>query len=409
MEKALLVIIKHEKEDKNWEAESLGAELRELARSSGVFIAGELIARRSDFTAKYLIGEGKIRQIADKSRALGCQVVIFNHDLNGTQQRNLEDVLDTKTIDRTQLILDIFAQRAHSKEGKIQVELAQLIYLLPRLTGKGIILSRLGGGIGTRGPGEKKLEADRRKIREKIVRLKKELDLATAQREARRKNRRRFDTPSVALVGYTNAGKSTLFNAFTASGAYVKDKLFSTLDPTVRKYTLPNNQTIVFSDTVGFIHNLPHHLIESFKATLEEAVHADILLHVVDMSHPRIEECRVAVEGVLSDLGLEGKSVVNVLNKRDLLSDEMLASGITGRFDSPVVISALRKAGLDALNERLMQELSSLMTYISVELHQTDMKRLNIIYTYGNVLKKEYRGNKVYIEAAIPERFRGLL
>ena len=335
-------------------------------------------------------------------------VVIFNHDLGATQQRNLEDILDIKTIDRTQLILDIFAHRAHSKEGKIQVELAQLVYLLPRLIGKGIILSRLGGGIGTRGPGEQKLEVDRRKIRQRIDRLKRELDNATRQRAARRKTRERFSASAIALVGYTNAGKSTIFNALTNADVYVRDKLFSTLDPTVRKYVLPNNQRIVFSDTVGFIYNLPHHLVESFKATLEEAVHADILLHVIDVSHPKIIECNESVRRILKELGIENKPIINVLNKKDKIEDEIMLSGIRRNFESPVVISALKREGLDDLLARLVAELSTLMADIKIILPHKDMKKYNIIHEYGKVLKTEYRKDGIYIEARIPAKVKDM-
>lgn len=409
MEEAILVTVKHIKEDKKWSVEELAAELRELVISSGVKMSSEVAVKCSEFTPRYLIGKGKVEEIASIAEERNSRVIVFNHDLSGTQQRNLEEVLDRKTIDRTQLILDIFAQRAHSKEGKIQVELAQLIYLLPRLAGKGIILSRLGGGIGTRGPGEQKLEVDRRKIRDRIARLKKDLDGATNQRDARRKNRVRFSDATIALVGYTNAGKSTLFNALTDAGVHVRDKLFSTLDPTVRRYILPNNQRVVFSDTVGFIYNLPHHLIESFKATLEEAVQADILLHVIDVSHPKMMECSEAVYEVLKDLHIEDKLIIDVLNKKDKIDDEILLANIKSRFMSPVVISALKKEGLDDLIDRLVSELSRLMTDIKITLPHKDMKKYNIIHEYGHVLKKEYRKDSIYIEARIPIKLKAML
>ena len=408
-EEAVIVTVRHDREDRSWSAGDLSGELRELVVSSGVKIAREIIAKCSEFTPKFLMGKGKVEEIASIVRGMAGSVVIFNHDLSGTQQRNLEDVMEAKTIDRTQLILDIFAQRAHSKEGKIQVELAQLVYLLPRLTGKGIILSRLGGGIGTRGPGEKKLEVDRRKIRDKIARLKRDLSDATSQRGARRKNRERFSASSIALVGYTNAGKSTLFNAMTNADVYVRDRLFSTLDPTVRRYVLPNNQRIVFSDTVGFIHNLPHHLIESFKATLEEAVQADILLHVIDASHPKILECCASVRKVLSELGIENKPVIDVLNKKDKVEDMILLAGLKRHFHLPVTISALKREGLDALTERLVAELSSLMSGIKITIPHRDMKKYNLIHEYGSVLKQEYKDDSIYIEARIPSKLKDML
>ena len=409
MEEAILVTVRHAKEDRAWSAEDLSAELRELALSSGIRISGEVTAACGEFSPKYLIGKGKAGEIAALAGGKKSDVVIFNRDLNGTQQRNLEALFDIKTIDRAQLILDIFARRAHSKEGKIQVELAQLMYLLPRLTGKGIILSRLGGGIGTRGPGEQKLEIDRRRIRLKIDRLKKELDAATTQRAARRKARERFSNSTAALVGYTNSGKSTLFNALTNADVYVRDRLFSTLDATIRKYVLANNQIVLFSDTVGFIHNLPHHLIESFKATLEEAVSADILIHVIDISRPKAVECASSVVGVLEELGIGDRPVINVLNKKDKIEDKAILARMKNDFEAPVTVSALKKEGIDRLLERLISELSGLMTDIKIDLPHTDMKKYNIIHKYGKVIKKEYGKDSVYIEARIPSRIKGML
>ncbi|MBU4375847.1 MAG: GTPase HflX [Candidatus Omnitrophica bacterium] len=404
MEKAVIVTVRHEKEDSKWSIEDLSAELRELVVSSGVRIAGEALARCSEFSPKYLVGKGKVEEILQLAQAENANVVIFNHDLSGTQQRNLEDVFEIKTIDRTQLILDIFAQRAHSKEGKLQVELAQLVYLMPRLVGEGVMLSRLGGGIGTRGPGEQKLEMERRNIRDSIAQLKKDLDDITAQRDARRKNRERFLASSIAMVGYTNAGKSTLFNALTEAGVAVKDKLFSTLDPTIRRYVLPDNQRVLLSDTVGFIHNLPHHLVESFKATLEETVHADILLHVIDASHPKIQECVRAVKGVLEDLEIGDKPVINVLNKKDKITDNIILSSIEKQFEHPVLISALKHDGIDGLIGRIEREISQLTTEIKITLSHAEMKKYSMIREHGKVLKEEFRDDAIYIEAKIPKR-----
>lgn len=409
MEKSVIVTVRHEKEAANWSMEDLSAELRELVISSGAGIADEIKARCIDFSPKYLIGKGKVEEVLKAAQTKRAGVVIFNHDLSGTQQRNLEEVFGVKTIDRTQLILDIFAQRAHSKEGKLQVELAQLIYLLPRLVGKGIVLSRLGGGIGTRGPGEQKLEADRRRIRSRIDRLKSDLGRITAEREARRKNRERFSVQTIALVGYTNAGKSTLFNALTEAGVAIEDKLFTTLDPTVRRYILPDNQRILFSDTVGFIHNLPHHLVESFKATLEEAVHADILIHVIDISHHKAVECAAAVKDVLKDLGIEDKPVINVLNKKDKIDDNISMMAIKSRFEAPIVISALKRDGLCELIDRISGELSHMTARIKITLPHKEMKKYSIIKKYGEILKEEFRKDSIYIEARMPKRLVSLL
>ena len=287
------------------------------------------------------------------SAAKNIAVVIFNNDLSGTQQRNLEDMIKRKVIDRTQLILDIFARRARSNEGKAQVELAQLLYLLPRLTGKGIHLSRLGGGIGTIGPGEQKLEVDRRRIRSRISRLEKELKDLSSRRGMMRKKRERFSLPTVAIIGYTNVGKSTLINALTSSDVMVRDKLFSTLDPTVRRYTMPDRKSVLFVDTVGFIDKLPHKLIEAFKATLEEVSEANLLLHLVDISHPKAKEQSDAVDKVLEEIGAKDKPVIFVLNKIDKVTDVSIVEKAMAYFPNAVAISAARKEGFDSLIDRI--------------------------------------------------------
>ncbi|MFH1665638.1 MAG: GTPase HflX [Candidatus Omnitrophota bacterium] len=340
-ERAVLVTVE-EAGREAWKAEHRAAELARLALSCGVEIAGTEICGRKVLTPNYFIGKGKVLELADMAEEQGADVVIFNNDLSPSQQTNLEDALNAKVIDRTQLILDIFARRAVSNEGKVQVELAQLLYLLPRLSGKGVQLSRLGGGVGTRGPGEQKLEVDRRRIRSRISKLKRELKDITGQRKLRRAQRDKFSMLTAALVGYTNSGKSTLFNVLTDSGVCVKDQLFSTLDPTVRKICLPGNQGALVSDTVGFLQDLPHHLIESFKATLEEVVNADLLFCVIDMSDERMEQQKVSVFEVLKELGAQDKPVITVLNKADKVPDSMERERIKLRFHDPMVISALR-------------------------------------------------------------------
>ncbi len=291
MEKALSVVIITDRIKKdNWGADDISSEFDELVRSARVKLTDRIVCNLKIPSSALLLGKGKMDQIHGLAESQDINTVIFSENLSGTQQKNIEDAIGVKTIDRTQLILDIFARHAKSSEGKIQVELAQLEYLLPRLVGKGIILSRLGGGIGTRGPGEQKLEIDRRRVRARIDKLRRNLESVTKQRTMRRRKRERFSMLTVAIIGYTNAGKSTLLNALTGSDILVDKMLFSTLDPTIRKYTLPNNQNILFIDTVGFIYKLPHNLIEAFKATLEEVVEADVLLHLLDMSHPKIKE-----------------------------------------------------------------------------------------------------------------------
>ncbi|MBL7085349.1 MAG: GTPase HflX [Candidatus Omnitrophica bacterium] len=390
----------------SWSPENLAKELKELACSSGVGVIRELIYRRAKPTPAYFIGKGKVEELSYLVQELGADAIIFSEDLTSTQQRNLEEALGVKTIDRTQLILDIFAQRAKSREGKIQIELAQLKYLLPRLSGKGIILSRLGGGIGTRGPGEKKLEVDRRRIRERLGRLKKELQGLSQRRGSLREHRRRHSLPTVCVVGYTNAGKSTLVNRLTDAKQIVRGSLFSTLDSVARKFTLPSKQKVLFSDTVGFLHRLPHHLIEAFKATLEEVKEADILLHVLDISTPCVYEQNEAVYEVLRELEAEKKPVICALNKLDLLSNEFSLKRYLKDFKNSVAISALRGTNIEQLVERIDHQLANFMTEIEVFIPQEKMYLVNLIYEEGQVFKKEYQGNKLYLQARVPQSIK---
>ncbi|GBF34077.1 GTP-binding protein HflX [Desulfocucumis palustris] len=292
-------------------------ELAMLAETAGARVAGISLQKRSRPDAATFIGRGKVEEIKAAIQDLQANLVICDRELSPAQLRNLENSLDVKVIDRTQLILDIFARRARTREGKLQVELAQLNYILPRLTGIGIQLSRLGGGIGTRGPGETKLEVDRRKIRKRIADLRHEIDQVKRHRNLLRSGRKKVPFPLVALVGYTNAGKSTLLNTLTGADVLVEDKLFATLDPTTRRVVLPDNQTILLTDTVGFIGNLPHHLVAAFRATLEEVIEADLLLHVADICHPNIEAQVKSVEKVLESLEAIAKPTLMVYNKMD--------------------------------------------------------------------------------------------
>jgi len=334
-------------------------ELEELATSAGCRVVNTVSARRHTPVAGTLIGSGKVEEIASVAEQADAQVVIFNQELSPAQQRNIEEAVQVKTIDRTQLILDIFAQRARSSEGKVQVELAQLRYLLPRLAGKGIWLSRLGGGIGTRGPGEQKLEVDRRHIRRRITKLTGELDKLAQRREATRQHRQEAQLPVAALVGYTNAGKSTLLNRLSGSSALTENRLFTTLDPLARRVRLPSGRWVVLTDTVGFLHRLPHHLIEAFKATLEETRAADLLLHVLDASHPLAAEHAEAVDHVLALLAMKEKPLVTVLNKIDQLPNPSVVTALARTLPSPVAVSALRGQGLPELLALIEHRLSA--------------------------------------------------
>lgn len=407
-ERAVLVTVDIPGQD-SWTAGDAAGELARLASSSGVQVIKEVICRRGSPTPAYFIGKGKAEELSSLCRSLSADVLIFNEDLDSGQQRNLEEIVQVKTIDRTQLILDIFAQRAKSREGKIQVELAQLEYLLPRLSGKGVLLSRLGAGIGTRGPGEEKLEVDRRRIKERISRMKKELDNLSRRRAALREQRRRHSLPTVAIVGYTNAGKSTLINRLSGAHQIVQDKLFSTLDPLVRGVVLPNGQKILLSDTVGFLHRLPHHLIEAFKATLEEVREADILLHVLDVSSAFVDEQNEAVKEVLKQLGADKKPLITALNKVDMQADNDTLKRYLLDFKNSLAVSALEGTNMRQLLEKISEHLSGLITDIEIfiPIHQAQL--VNVIYSEGKVFKKEYYEDKIFIQAQVPVRIKAKL
>ena len=329
--------------------ESSLQELAELAQSAGAQVIKRFIQERARPDPAHLIGSGKLREIRDWVLAQDADLVIVDEDLSPAQQRNLEELLETKVLDRSELILDIFAQRAHSRDGKLQVELAQLEYLLPRLTGRGVALSRLGGGIGTRGPGETKLEADRRTIRVRISRIRKELKKLERRRLLHRRNRKRMPITVVSLTGYTNAGKSALFNGLAGEETYVSPRMFATLDPLVRKVTLAGGRDVLLSDTVGFIRKLPHSLVAAFHATLEETLEADMILHVIDVSQENHRALRSAVYVVLEEIGLRDKPILEVYNKIDLLE------GIprTDTSEEHVFVSAHTGEGVPDLLEKL--------------------------------------------------------
>ena len=332
-----------------WEAEDSLAELEQLARSAGARVADAVLQERDRLDPRYLIGKGKALEI--RQRCAGVDLVILDEELSGSQQRNLEQLLGKRVVDRTGLILDIFAQRAQSREGKLQVELAQLDYLLPRLAGAWTHLERLGGGIGTRGPGETQLESDRRRVRTRMAKIRRDLEQVRRHRALLRRPRRKVPFPILALVGYTNAGKSSILNALTHAGVVVQDQLFATLDPTLRRLALPDDRVALLSDTVGFIRKLPHQLVAAFQATLEEIQEATVLLHVVDVSHPHAEAQQAAVESVLGELGLADRPTILVFNKIDRLGRSPFAwRPGSGR----VAISAKTGAGLDELRQEIV-------------------------------------------------------
>ncbi len=399
-ERAFLVGLEHAGVNR-WDLQESLAELAELAASAGAQVVGSLTQKLDHPTAPFYIGKGKAEAVAAQCRDVGATTVIFDDELSPAQGRNLEKLTARKVLDRTQLILDIFAQRARSREGRLQIELAQLQYLLPRLTRMWRHLSRQSGGIGTRGPGETQLEVDRRRVQARIARLEREMAEVRKHRGIQREGRRRGHWPVVALVGYTNAGKSTLLNRLTGAGVLAEDKLFATLDPTTRQLLLPSNQKILLTDTVGFIRKLPHTLIESFKATLEEVREADLLIHVADAAHPQLREQMAAVESVIRDLDAHGKQTLIVFNKADITTSEHLDAQLQ-RFPGSVAISARTGSGLDDLRAELASRLGEWRLRAEIDLPATESALIAEIHRVGHVLAIRYEGDRVLIQAHIP-------
>jgi len=410
-ERAVLVGVERSGHDR-WSLQDSLEELRELARTAGVEVVDVITQKRDQPDAATFIGRGKAEEIAALCKETTANVVIFDDDLTPAQGRNLAEVLGegVKVLDRTELILDIFAQRARTREGKLQVELAQLQYMLPRLTGLWTHLSRQRAGVGARGPGEMQLEVDRRRVMERITRLKRELEEVRKNRRIERSGRQRLHWPVVSLIGYTNTGKSTLLNALTGANVLAEDKLFATLDPTTRKVRLPNNQNILLTDTVGFLRKLPHGLIAAFKATLEEVAEADLLLHVVDVSHPQARDQIRAVEIVLKEIHADGKPTVMALNKRDKLD---AASSVLEKFlreyPRAVPISAKTGENLTELLDEIANCLADRRVNVTLAIPHHRAKTIALVYESGYVTAREDADGKVMLRAQIPRVLAGEL
>ena len=376
-------------------------ELRSLAASAGANIVGEFLQRRDRPDPATLIGKGKLEEIRGAAASVAAELILFDHDLSPSQQRNIEDVVHARVIDRTQLILDIFARHARTREGQLQVELAQLEYLLPRLAGRGREMSQLGGGIGTRGPGETQLETDRRKIYRRIRHVKAQLENVRRIRAQQRQRRESVPVPTVALVGYTNAGKSTLFNALTKADVLASSKMFATLDPTIRSISLPSKRKALLSDTVGFIRNLPHTLVSAFRATLEEVQRAELILQISDASNPLSAEQDAQVELVLKELEADKKPRLRVMNKVDLLS---AARRDNLRDDAKTVhVSAAKSVGLSTLLDRIDQALEQdPLSRVHLRVPQKEGKALAMLEAGSRIYSRYYRDGLVELEAEAP-------
>jgi len=392
-----------------WEIADSLDELEQLADTAGAEVLDSMLVKAPAPDAGTLIRRGKAEEIAVRVKELGARTVVFDEDLSPAQARNLEDMIGAKIIDRTQMILDIFAQHAFTREGALQIELAQLEYLLPRLRRMWTHLERQQGGIGMRGPGEKQLELDRRRIQNHISTLRRDLDQVRSRRAEQRRGRRRHGWALLTLVGYTNAGKSTLLNALTGSEVAAAAQLFATLDPTTRRLELPNNQMALLTDTVGFIRKLPHHLVESFKATLEEVNEADLLVHVVDLAHPRVEQQIEAVERVLQELGAGDKPRLSVLNKIDLAEASGRRRTIEKRVGPSVAVSARSGENLDELRHALADCLKQRSVTVKLRMPLSEGRLVSTLQQAGHILSRTYDEAGVLLEASVPQRLLGQL
>lgn len=383
------------------------SELEELLETAGGETVGRVIQNLESINKATYVGKGKVDEIRELAEELGADGIVCDDELSPAQLSNLKDELDIKVLDRTLVILDIFAAHAQTSEGKLQVELAQLKYRSSRLTGLGKNLSRLGGGIGTRGPGESKLESDRRAIRERVSQLRSEIEKVESSRETLRKHRMSDGIPVIAIVGYTNAGKSTFLNKITDAGILAEDKLFATLDPTTRNLKIPDGEEVLFTDTVGFISKLPHNLVDAFKSTLEEAKYADLILHVADASNPEVDEQMKVVYRTLEELKVTGKPVVTFLNKQDKLEEERIIKDI--KADAVVKGSAKTGEGIDELLSKITGILREGKVLIDTVLSYADTSKISVIRKKGQLLSEEYEGDGIKVKAYVPKAVAGQL
>ena len=401
-ERAILIGMEWGRNDSLWTVDDSLEELKQLADTAGATVIKKFIQKRPKPDPAFFIGRGKVQELALYAQQENIDLCIFDDELSPAQQRNIESVMGIRILDRTALILDIFAQRARTNEGKLQVELAQLQYTLPRIMGKGLMLSRLGGGIGTRGPGETKLEVDRRRIRDRIAFIKDQIEKVKAVRSLHRSKRKKNNVFEVSLVGYTNAGKSTLLNTLTNSDIYAKDQLFATLDPTTRQLMLPNKQEIIITDTVGFIQRLPHQLIAAFRSTLEVVTEADLLVHVIDVSHELYKEQAAAVHEVLKEISAETKPVITVYNKIDKLPpDSKLADRLALEEDT-VCISAAKKLNLETLQQMIESHLKSKAVEVTLCIPYAETAKAAQLHETANVLEQEYTENGAVMKVILP-------